>query len=1150
HRLRIGEPRATDRLRADVLPSIVKATARTVDREASRRAPNAWLAAGGDAQHRAAAPGDVPTPWRQWRAEIAADDPLASVAAATSAQTTRLPAGQAIAVAGVIVTPTRDGLIAFSATSGKRLWVIDTPEDTERLVPSHGSLSTDTRLLFAVVPSNPSQADLTQSTATPSVDAFFDSSSNTTPTNRLAAYELATGGKLRWQLDGGDPTSPAAGARFVGAPARIDSRLYAIAEREQSMVLFEIDANTGRIDWTQTLVHRERDRGGWEDEPAVTPTIHDGIVYCPTGLGAIVAVEPLRRRIEWINYLGVDEGASRPDRGQAWRGGRFDRRAWVEEPEGWRHCRVIVSDGRLVIASPAEASLQAFDSATGTRLWRHEAESGVALGTVADGLAVVVEADTVSAWRLADGEPAWSVPLPEGSRPAGEGVLFDSRFVVPLSSGRLAAVTFDRAERATIDLIDLATNRLSAPPSLGNLFYHAGAILSRSYGVLESYPQAGVPPDQQEAALAALGDGDVDTAITLLREALDARPGDRQVAEQLAAALVRSVDGDPNQAARVGREVGGLVTGPKATAYAAMLRLRAAKATNADRLQREAAALLAGPAADVVLQPEVGLRIKASRLAAGRLEALSSRDTPYDAVPPAGLFDNEWSLHQVAVQVNTEPKPVATGRTRRTRSDRGQKPRRVLLPVDLSNRQPGHWTIETRDDGTEVLVGSNTHGERAFAEELPGDYSANGKGVRSVFAVPGHRAWHQWLALKLDNGFAVYHFDAKTAGEAWTTDDLSATPTQQELLTSGTKEAPIAVGPWGVVSLAGSTWVCRDLVTGEPLWRRELPDGVDPSARVLTCGDQLLLVDRSERCWRYAAWTGELLSDNERLTAPKRWRAGADGRLLVEERGVGGRRFRILDPAAADADRVLWEQAVPTTTRVLVVDRLAALLSENLELTVIDIADATERFRVTLPGPSEPLVRAFRITERRERLLVEIDRSNPMVDRARGETPLGSKPLLTGELHCLDARTGDPLWASSAQIDGMAVLDNAATDAPVILLGNRKAPESEGEQAEATIALVVLDLASGGTLYRNDQLPAGTERSTESLVWDQYESTAGGKHLLIRAGRSWVSLQTTDAPAPPRVPMIARIEHPRPSDLQDMGRNVELFFKSFLNDEE
>lgn len=1166
HRLRIGQRHRTGALTIEEAAALSDATAATVSKQAEQRAPNAWLTAGGDAEHRAAAPGDIPLPWRSWRASIAAENSVDAVSdKATSAP--QLPNVHAIAVNGIIVTPTRGGLVACSAATGKRIWTVRNSETDRSLSPSHGSLATDTRSVFALIESAP-RLDPSGSGRDPfEIETFFQKSLKEPTKNCLAAYELATGGKLRWRLDGAETSGPAAGMRFLGAPAVMESRLYAIAERDQALLLVEIEARTGRIEGVQTLAHCERDPVASDDQPAITPTISDGIVYCPTGRGTVAAVEPLRRQLLWIAYLGVDKEESVSGQAAGWRGmGRVNHRQWSEGPQGWHHCRALVAEGRLVVASPAEASLQVFDAFTGGRLWQTPVERGFALGSVENGLVLAIESEVVSTWRLADGEPAWSIPLPDAETPAGEGLLLSGRYLLPLMSGRLAEIAFEGTDGATLELVDLATNRLTVAPKLGNLLYHNGAILSRSASTLESYSQRSRDPSAQETAVVAMAGGQTDSAIALLREAYASLPNDRRIAEQLAAALIRSIERDPARTAQVGEEVAKLVAGPQATAYAAMLRLRAADRSDTATIRREAQTLRTGRTATVVLQPENGLKLLASRLAEGPLRD----NAPSESKPRASWsttsdsrFDPEWSVRQVASQIDTTPKAATSTIKRRSRPDQTTKPRRLSIPLGpVVGNGPRYWTLESRGSGSPVLIGANARGERLFAEALPSDLASTGKQALATVGTPGHRYKNGWLAVKLDRGFVTYRLAGEgsdeafppEAGWAWTTDEGTAMAGPPELSASDASESPVAIGPWGVVSLAGTTLRCRDLATGAPQWRRDLSESLAGPVRVLSYANDLYVVGNDARGRRLSAWTGEQRPDNWSLPPAKRWRGQADGRLLVETRDVGGRRFQIVDITAPGTEGVLWERQVPSTTRFVLNDGLAAFLDEDLQLTVVDLAAATERFSVSLSGAAEPLVRAFRTTVRGDRLLVEVDRSNPMVDRARGESSLDSKPLLTGELHCLDANSGESLWAGPAEVDGMAVLELAATEVPALLLGHRKAPESEDEQAEANLGLVVLDLATGGTLYRNHTLPAGDERTSIASVGAQYEaqqeSTASQRRLLIRAGRSWITLQTTDRPAPPRTPMIARIENPRPSDLKDMGRNVELFFKSLWDEEE
>ncbi|CAN0366985.1 unnamed protein product, partial [Ectocarpus sp. 4 AP-2014] len=198
----------------------------------------------------------------------------------------------------------------------------------------------------------------------------------------LAAFGLASGGKLRWRIDAAGPAGPVAGGRFLGPPAAAEDRLYTLVEIEQSICLVQIDSDTGTTEWVQPIMRSQREAPADPAAAGVTPTIGDRLVYCPTGRGAVVAVDPLLRRIAWVHYLGVDKDEARPARQNGWRG--FRGRARLDDLDAWRHGRVVENQGRLVVVSPVSQSLQVLDAATGEALWRRKRPSGWLLAAVLD----------------------------------------------------------------------------------------------------------------------------------------------------------------------------------------------------------------------------------------------------------------------------------------------------------------------------------------------------------------------------------------------------------------------------------------------------------------------------------------------------------------------------------------------------------------------------------------------------------------------------------------------------------------------------------------------------------------------------------------------------------------------------------------------
>ena len=74
-------------------------------------------------------------------------------------------------------------------------------------------------------------------------------------TNRLAAYDIATEGKLKWEAGGqpGEVPSELAGAYFLGPPLPLGDRVYALTEIKGEIRVAALDSTTGKLDWSQQL---------------------------------------------------------------------------------------------------------------------------------------------------------------------------------------------------------------------------------------------------------------------------------------------------------------------------------------------------------------------------------------------------------------------------------------------------------------------------------------------------------------------------------------------------------------------------------------------------------------------------------------------------------------------------------------------------------------------------------------------------------------------------------------------------------------------------------------------------------------------------------------------------------------------------------
>lgn len=1115
------------------------------------RAPASWLGPGGDARRVNQAAGRPPIAWRAWRAPIEPAVPADHLSSEQGGAT-----GGTVAVGGLLLAPTTTGLVALSAESGKRLWETRSTDTASanhepRYDRLRGSVATDGKLAFVV---EPVESPVDSFNEMKSNRLFMNRQSLGLPPNTLAAYSVARRGKLVWRFEdntaGGEPISPS----FLGPPAVAESRLYAIAEIDQAVCLVSLDAATGRLEWVQPIVRCEQRFPAHAERIGITPTVADGRIYCPTGRGAVAAIDPLRRQIEWIHYLQVDRSKARPNKRPGWRG--FGRVSWDEEPAAWRHCRVIESGDRVAVVSPALASLEVLDAGTGETVWTRELDTGLYLAGVDTQTVTTVGLRSVVSHDLSSGDELWSVDLPAGENPSGEPLKLEAGLLLPLDSGRFVLVRSD----GTIESIDPNRNPLELAPKLGDLIYHRGAIYSRSGESIECFQQT-VPDTLAGEALRVLTDGGERESLERLLNELRERPDDKEAAELIAVNLLQQAMTEGSDAEWFGQQISRLIAGPRGRAYATLLRIDSAtdQATAENLLNR----LRNSASAGEVISREPGHWATAERLATARLGSRFPIEATANASRPEPPIDRTpWSLNQIEATIDI-PEPTASPanfnssrRNRRRRQPTGRS--RPLSFGTISGPAPRHqWRVESEDNETALLVGSNRWGERLISTPITSAWTNRSRNNGPAVGLPADCYWDGWIGLRLENGFAVYRVEesdeACKTELAWESTSASGLgfPTS---INGSAAEHLFAIGPWGTISIAGNEVLCRDLSTGDLQWQRQVSFTGSERIRLLIDRQTVLVAGRSERGTRLSVVSGELVESDASIAPARLWRAYAPAesphepaRLLVEERTITGREYRLhpLD----DFESPIWRaEAQATALATVTPDGLLALLSKQQQLTLVDLRRGTERFSITLPLSGEPPIRAIRVREHAGSLLVEIDRTNPMIDRHRGLAGIGNHPLLTGELYCLDPQSGELLWAGPAEVSAMCVLPSPVRDAPVLLLA-RSQRDPQNKETLPKLSLVALDLATGGTRYSNHDIPARDARHP-TRFWMKAESP-GVETLTIRLGGAWVILRPTDRPTMPRPPMLARVEDPiasKPKGTKDVGESVQGLFKSIFQD--
>jgi len=349
-------------------------------------------------------------------------------------------------------------------------------------------------------------------------------------TNMLVALELETEGKLHWRVggDGGDEPK-LAGAFFLGPPLPLGRQLYVMAEVNGEIRLVALDAETGRQEWSQQLAHVDTytiDRNSGRRLVGATPSYADGVVVCPTSAGAVVAVDLSTRSLLW----GFQYPTSIDPRRARFHIGYHPQRNF-SPGTGWFDATATLADGKALITPPESGKLYCLDLLTGKKLWERDRNESLFIGSVQDGVTLLVGKESVEGVRLGDGKTAWSaVRFPGGGLTGGRGYAAPGFYFQPTSKSQLLKIQVKDGKI----LEQIPTER-----PLGNLVCQGELIVSHNVTMLTAYEQLGrlkesvsaqleKNPDDPAALLSQgellLSEGNPEAAAGFLRRSLATRP--------------------------------------------------------------------------------------------------------------------------------------------------------------------------------------------------------------------------------------------------------------------------------------------------------------------------------------------------------------------------------------------------------------------------------------------------------------------------------------------------------------------------------------------------------------------------------------------------------------------------------------------------
>lgn len=386
--------------------------------------------------------------------------------------------------------------------------------------------------------------------------------------NTLSCLGIEQEGLLLWQVGGAESlsTPELENFYFLGPPLAYQGQLLCLADSNGQTQLVALEPNSGKLVWSQQLasstyppIRMNRAR----QSQALSPSVSEGVVICPTGIGTVVAVDLDTRQLLWANTYEITKENVSPRFQSAF----LNSRSYDPLQPAWQDPTAIASEGYVVLTPPDSDRIVTCDILTGEiRNPKLKRNLGRYVAGIANGRIILVAENGISWIRLDNGKVLVGPKFPDGKALAGKGIYDGSSLLLPLELNTVVRIDAENGE-----LLD----QVQVERPLGNLFAYKNQLLSVSETEVAAYftreslsdlvsvrEASGEPLDAPTLAFQAqlaLSDGKLDVALGQLMESNRLDPDNANTRYLLAEAILTGLENDFDRYLSLADEFGDVI---------------------------------------------------------------------------------------------------------------------------------------------------------------------------------------------------------------------------------------------------------------------------------------------------------------------------------------------------------------------------------------------------------------------------------------------------------------------------------------------------------------------------------------------------------------------------------------------------------------